>query len=79
MLAVRFTPNINTVEMLLEVYWENGGAQAMLTVVGRSELEDALIHPELYTNLIVRVGGYSARFIDLAPDIQQEILARTLY
>lgn len=74
-----FTKYRDKVEILLETYWENGGAQAMLTVVGRSELEDALVHPEQYTNLIVRVGGYSARFVDLAPDIQQEILARTLY
>ncbi|MDZ7316790.1 MAG: hypothetical protein ONA69_02105 [candidate division KSB1 bacterium] len=74
-----FARNRRQVEQLLEVYWEQGGAQAMLNVVGRNELEEALVHPEKYANLIVRVGGYSARFIDLAPDIQQEILARTLY
>lgn len=74
-----FTEHRQQVEALLSVYWENGGAQAMLNVIARNELEDALIHPERYANLIVRVGGYSARFIDLAPDIQQEILARTLY
>ncbi|MDZ7369709.1 MAG: hypothetical protein ONB12_00900 [candidate division KSB1 bacterium] len=74
-----FTRNRREVDQLLEVYWEMGGAQAMLNVVSRNELEEALVHPEKYANLIVRVGGYSARFIDLAPDIQQEILARTLY
>jgi len=67
------------VEQALEVYWERGGAQAMLTVIGRDDLENALLHPEHYQNLYVRVGGYSARFIDLAPDIQAEIMARTLY
>ncbi len=74
-----FSEHREAVEALLDVYWESGGAQAMLNVVGRGELEEALRHPERYRNLIVRVGGYSARFVDLAPDIQQEILARTLY
>ena len=74
-----FAQHRDKLNALLDVYWEHGGAQAMLNVVGRDELQDALMHPERYGNLIVRVGGYSARFVDLAPDIQQEILARTLY
>jgi pyruvate-formate lyase len=36
-------------------------------------------HPENYPNLLVRVGGWSARFIDLEPRIQQEVLHRTIY
>ena len=64
---------------LLNTYWEQGGAQAMLTVVARGELEDAMLFPENYQNLMVRVGGFSARFIELDRDVQEEILARTLY
>lgn len=66
-------------EFLLDTYFKNGGAQAMLNVLGRKDLENALEHPERYQNLIVRVGGFSARFVELEPDIQQEILARTLH
>ncbi len=51
----------------------------MLTVLGRDDLQNAMAHPDNYQNLIVRVGGYSARFVDLEADIQQDILARTLY
>lgn len=67
------------VEALLNTYFASGGAQAMLTVVGRGDLEKALQEPENYRNLIVRVGGFSARFVELAPEVQQDLLARTLY
>jgi pyruvate-formate lyase len=67
------------VEALLSTYFNNGGAQAMITVVGRGEMEAALREPEKYRNLIVRVGGFSARFVELTPEIQRDLLARTLY
>lgn len=66
-------------DALLGTYWKTGGAQAMITVLSRGDLEAALLEPEKYANLMVRVGGFSARFVDLAPDVQQEILARTLH
>ena len=66
-------------EALLATYWATGGTQLMLNVLGRDDLENALKEPNKYQNLIVRVGGFSARFVDLAPDVQQEILSRTLY
>lgn len=62
---------------LFNTYFQQGGAQAMVTVVNRADLLDALVHPEKYANLLVRVGGFSARFIDLDAATQQEILSRT--
>ncbi len=66
-------------EALLDTYFDNGGSQAMLTVTSRRDLEDAMLHPENYQNLIVRVGGFSERFINLPPETQREVLSRTLY
>ena len=65
-------------EALLGTYFEGGGAQAMITVVGREDLEAALREPEKWGHLMVRVGGFSARFVELSPTVQQEILERTL-
>ena len=64
---------------LLRTYFEQGGAQSMITVLSRGDLEAALREPEKYRHLIVRVGGFSARFVDLSPVVQKELLARTLY
>jgi pyruvate-formate lyase len=67
------------VQKLLDLYFERGGAQAMITVVGKDELERAMQTPELYHDLIVRVGGFSARFVDLPKDVQKEIFERNTY
>jgi pyruvate-formate lyase len=74
-----FRDDLPKVSALLDTYFDAGGAQAMITVVGRGDLENALKEPDKYRNLIVRVGGFSARFVELAPDVQQDLLARTLY
>ena len=66
-------------EALLSTYFDKGGTQAIMTVVNKGDLEGAMIAPEKYSNLIVRVGGFSARYIELSRDIQLDILNRTLY
>lgn len=40
-------------------------------------LRDARAHPERHGNLIVRVAGYSAYFVDLTPRLQADIIRRT--
>ena len=63
---------------LLDSYFSRGGTQTMINVVGRDDLENARKEPEKYSNLIVRVGGFSARYVELADDVQLDILNRTL-
>jgi pyruvate-formate lyase len=65
-------------ESLLKAYFQKG-QQAMLNILSKGEMEDALIHPEKHADLIVRVGGFSARFIDLDRFTQADVLSRTLY
>jgi pyruvate-formate lyase len=64
---------------LLDGYFSQGGTQAMITVVSRDDMENAMREPEKYRNLIVRVGGFSHRFVDLARDVQIDLVNRTLY
>jgi len=64
-------------QALLNTYWKKGGAQAMLTVLNKDDLINAIKEPAKYASLMVRVGGWSARFVELDVDIQQEILHRT--
>lgn len=73
-----FVSKMPVLRALIKTYFENGGCQLMVSVVDPGELEDAIAHPELHQNLLVRVGGFSARFVALEKDVQQEILARTL-
>jgi len=64
---------------LIETYFQLGGMQLQITAVDRAELEDALLHPELHENLIVRIGGYSTYFNRLSTDLKKEVLKRTEY
>jgi len=74
-----FTQYRAKLEALLAGYFKQGGAQAMITVVSRQDLESAMKEPAAWGHLMVRVGGFSARFIDLPHDVQLEVLERTLH
>jgi len=61
---------------LIKTYAELGGMQIHFNVVDSETLREAQKCPEAYRNLIVRVAGYSAYFVDLAEDVQDEIIKR---
>lgn len=46
-------------------------------IINRDTLLAAQQDPDKYRNLIVRVAGYSAYFVDLSPELQADIIART--
>lgn len=48
-------------------------------VVSHDILKKAQLHPEDYKSLLVRVAGYSAYFVELSRDIQEDILSRTAH
>ena len=50
---------------------------AQFNVVTSKELKEAQYDPEKYKDLLVRVSGYSAFFVDLNTDLQDDIIART--
>lgn len=74
-----FCDNRNVASKLLRAYFKNGGQQAMINVLGRDDLHNAMERPWEYGHIMVRVGGFSARFVTLAPDVQREIASRTMY
>lgn len=63
----------------LEVYFKQGGMEMQLNVVDRKTLLDAKKHPDQYRNLLVRVSGFSAYFVNLFEELQDEIIKRTEY
>lgn len=82
--SMKFTPNVfnndrEKTNQLLKTYFDNGGCHLMISVVDKGVLEDAQKHPELYPHLIVRVSGFSAVFVDLDKDVQDEVMSRVLY
>jgi len=68
--------NLNKLYYLLRGYFESGGMQLQPNVVSTETLKDAQNHPEKYLDLIVKVGGYNATFVDLGTPIQNDIINR---
>ncbi len=58
-------------------YFAQGGMQVQINVLDPDVLLAARQTPEKHRNLLVRVSGYSAYFVDLTPEMQDEIIART--
>jgi pyruvate formate-lyase/glycerol dehydratase family glycyl radical enzyme len=62
---------------LIKTYFELGGMHIQFNVVSAETLREAQKLPEKYKNLLVRVAGYSAFFVDLDKSLQENIIART--
>lgn len=81
---IKFAPTLfnghrDAIKALFRTYFAKGGCHLMVTIVDRGQLEDAMIHPEKYPDLIVRVSGFSAVFVELPRNVQEELLSRVLY
>ena len=64
-------------QYLREWYEKGTIPHIQFNVVDSQVLRDAQEHPEKYTDLQVRVAGYSAFWIDLSKETQDSIIART--
>ncbi len=69
--------SITKLSHLVRSYFRMNGHHIQFNVVSAKTLRDAQKHPEKYTDLIVRVAGYSDYFNDLGEDLQNEIIRRT--
>lgn len=61
----------------LRAFVELGVSHMQFNVVSGDTLRAAQAHPEEYRGLVVRVAGYSAYFVELAQEVQDEIIRRT--
>ena len=60
----------------LRTYFEMGGLQFQLSFANADELRAAQQNPEAHRDLMVRITGYSAVFVDMAEHAQDELIRR---
>jgi formate C-acetyltransferase len=75
--ALRGAEGTQNLADLTRTYFRIGGQQLQVDVVDSDTLRAAQRRPEEYQDLLVRVAGYSARFVDLSAAMQAEFIART--
>ncbi|MCI9639456.1 pyruvate formate lyase family protein [Emergencia sp. 1XD21-10] len=76
---VKGEKGLEIIETVVKTYFDDQhGQHIQLNVVDDETLLAAQKDPQKYRNILVRVAGYSAYFVDLEKDIQDNIIARTL-
>lgn len=61
---------------MMKTFCEMGGNLVQFNFVSNEVLRDAQKHPENYRDLLVRVATYSAYFVELSKDLQDDIINR---
>lgn len=54
-----------------------GGTHIQYNITDTEELKEATVKPQEHRDLIVRIGGFSAYFVQLSPEIQNDVIDRS--
>ena len=71
--------SIQKVATLIKYFVERGGHQLQLNAVNLDAMKEAQANPDLYRQLVVRIWGWSAYFVELDKDFQDHVMARQEY
>ena len=78
LINVKFTPKcVEKLVQFIRTWCDLKLWHIQFNVINADTLKKAQKDPQKYRNLIVRIAGYSAYFVDLTPDLQNDLIART--
>lgn len=66
-------------ETLVDVFIRSGGFETQINILDAETLRQAQKDPESYRDLVVRIGGYTDYYVGLSPEMQAELIMRTIY
>ena len=69
--------SVGKVEDATKSYFDMGGMEVQYNVVNADTLRKAQKNPDDYHNLVVRIAGFSAYFVDMTEQMQNDIISRT--
>jgi formate C-acetyltransferase len=75
--SLQTTEDLRKLSMLIRTYFSRNGKHIQFNVVTQKTLRAAQKRPEKHKDLLVRIAGYSAHFIQLGKPMQEEIIKRT--
>ena len=62
---------------MTRTYLNSGGMEVQYNIVSSETMRAAQKNPDAFRNLAVRIAGYSAYFVELNRDCQNDIIRRT--
>lgn len=71
--------SIKKIAALVKAFIQMGGHQMQLNAVSTEKMKDAQLHPENHRQLVVRIWGWSAYFVELEKAYQDHVLKRQQY
>lgn len=71
--------SVEKVAMLVKAYIDMGGHQLQLNAVNTKVMKDAQQNPEKHRQLVVRIWGWSAYFVELDKEYQNHVMRRQQY
>ena len=74
---IRTDADIDKLASLTNAFLGAGGTHIQYNLVDNAELKDAQVNPDKHKDLLVRVGGFSAYYVQLSKQIQNDILMRS--
>jgi formate C-acetyltransferase len=74
---LRNAENVDKLAAYTNAFMSGGGSHIQYNMLDTNELRDAKVNPDNYRDLIVRIGGFSAYFTQLSPDIQDDVINRS--
>ncbi|MBR4443282.1 MAG: glycyl radical protein, partial [Clostridia bacterium] len=75
--ALRGAGGLEKLKGVMQTYFKRGGMELQLNIVSGETLRDAQKHPENYRDLVVRVAGFSAYFVEVFKNCQDDLISRT--
>lgn len=75
--ALKDETRVRKFASMLKTYCKRGGCHAQFNIVDGQMLREAQREPDKYRDLVVRVATYSAVFIELSKQLQDDIIERT--
>ena len=75
--ALKREDGIDKLRSMTQSFMENGGMEVQYNIVSAETMRAAQADPDAYNELVVRIAGFSAYFVELSRDCQNDLISRT--
>ena len=75
--ALQREDGMDKLRAMTKAFMEDGGMEVQYNIVSADTMRAAQADPDAYNELVVRIAGFSAYFVELNKDCQNDLISRT--